>query len=157
MVLNSPSIRSNWKSLLIFIVGCYLVSAFGAMFTPGEWYSTLRLAPWNPPPIAFPIVWSILYLFIALAGWQIFAQSDSRLNRLWLLQLLLNGIWSWIFFGQHWLSIALLDLLILDIVVLTLVLSCFKQRLKFAGLLLVPYLIWILVATSLNAYIVIMN
>ena len=157
MVLKLPSIQANWQSLLLFIIGCYLVSAFGAMFSPGEWYTTLRLAPWNPPPIAFPIVWSILYLFIALAGWQIFAQAESSLKLLWLLQLLLNGIWSWIFFAQHWLNIALLDLLILDIVVLTLVCNCFKHRLKFAGLLLVPYLIWILLATSLNAYIVIMN
>ena len=157
MFLKLPTIESNWKSLLIFIVGCYLISAFGALFTPGEWYTTLRLAPWNPPPIAFPIVWSILYLFIALAGWLIFASSESGLKHLWLLQLLLNGIWSWIFFAQHWLSIALLDLLLLDLLVLIIVLNCLKQGLKWAGLLLLPYLVWILLATSLNAYIVMMN
>ena len=157
MNLKLPTIEANWKSLLIFIVVCYLISAFGALFTPGEWYATLRLAPWNPPPIAFPVVWSILYLFIALAGWQIFAQSGTTAKQLWLLQLLLNGIWSWLFFAQHWLSIALFDLLILDIVVLCLVVNCFKHRLKLAGILLLPYLVWILLATSLNAYIVVMN
>lgn len=147
----------QWLLLPIFILICYSVAYFGALFTPGEWYENLNRAPWSPPNIAFPIVWGILYFFIAVAGWLIFNHGDSKLSLLWVIQLTLNAIWSWIFFGQHWLTFGLIDLLLLVTILSALIIKCWQQQLKLATFLLIPYLLWLCIATSLNSYILIAN
>lgn len=145
------------KSAAPYLLACLVIYLFGGLFRPGEWYDSLVLAPWNPPKIAFPIVWTILYVFIGIAGWRI-AQSGHRLLlNLWFLQLLLNGAWSWIFFGEHLVLIGLLNLLVLVALLVWLVLACLKAQLRSAAYLLIPYLAWVLLATSLNAYILIYN
>ena len=147
----------QWLYLPVLILICYAVAYFGSLFSPGEWYENLNRAPWSPPNIAFPIVWSILYFFIAVAGWLIFNHGDSRLISLWVIQLTLNAAWSWIFFGQHWLTIGLIDLLLLIAVVTILIIKCWSQQLKLATILLIPYFLWLCIATSLNSYILIAN
>lgn len=149
--------RLPWRTLPIFIVICILVSAFGGLFQPGEWYESVNRAPWTPPNIAFPIVWGILYLFIAIAGWLIFARGSARAKQLWIAQLVLNAAWSWLFFGQHWVLVALIDISLMVILVTALVVQCFKEQLTLPGCLLAPYVIWLLLATSLNAYIFLYN
>lgn len=148
---------ASWKTLPLFLLACYLTASLGAMFVPGPWYDDLNRAPWNPPNIAFPIVWTVLYFLIAIAGWKIFASPESRLKQLWVIQLVLNGAWSWIFFGQQWVGMALVDIVMLDIFVTVLLVGCWRKKLRLAGWLLLPYLLWVLLATSLNAYIFLMN
>jgi len=60
--------KLSYKSLPIFVILCALAMGFGGLFMPGPWYESLQKAPWTPPNIAFPIVWSILYIFIAIRG-----------------------------------------------------------------------------------------
>lgn len=143
--------------LLLFFVTCYAIAGFGSQFTPGDWYQELERAPWNPPNAAFPIVWTILYAMIALAGWLIFSTTDKALKSFWVIQILLNGAWSWIFFGQQWMEAALFEIVVLVVVVGLLIKRCFSTNQKTAAWLLSPYLLWLLVATSLNAYIVAFN
>ena len=145
--------KRNYGYLALFLVVCYGVAAFGAQFPPGEWYQSLNRAPWNPPNFVFPLVWTILYAMIAVAGWIIFSASNTSLKQLWVAQLVLNGVWSWLFFGQHWVGLALLDIVLLAVVLALLVGLCFRTRHQVAGVLLAPYLAWILLATSLNTYI----
>ena len=145
------------KTLPIFVIACILALAVGALYVPGPWYESLNRAPWTPPNIAFPIVWTILYTFIALSGWQIFASKSTTLKWLWVIQLMVNAAWSWVFFGQHWVLIGLLDLLILDALVIAILITCVKQKLAMSVWLMTPYLIWLLIATSLNSYILIYN
>ena len=147
----------NWKTLLVFLSISFLAMGFGGLFRPGDWYASLNLAPWTPPNIAFPIVWGFLYLLIAVAGWKIFSHDDSKLKQLWIAQLLINAVWSWLFFAQHWVAIALIDILVLDLVVAMLVVSCFKARLISTAWMLLPYLCWILLASTLNIYVLLMN
>lgn len=147
----------NLKTLPIFLGICILTMGFGGLFRPGDWYASLNLAPWTPPNIAFPIVWGFLYLLIALAGWKIFNHDNAKLKLLWVAQLLINAAWSWLFFGQHWVGIALIDILVLDLLVIVLVASCFKARLISAAWMLVPYLCWVLLASTLNIYVLLMN
>lgn len=149
--------NAKWWHLAIFVILCYAVAAFGAQFEPGVWYEGLKRAPWNPPNVAFPIVWTILYAMIAIAGWLIFASNDGPLKLLWSAQLVLNAAWSWLFFGQHWVGVALLDILILLILIGLLVAMCMRKKKTLPGFLLLPYLVWIALATSLNAYIFIYN
>lgn len=153
--MRNNSLEFKW--LILFLAISFLVSAFAAQFTPGEWYQGLQRAPWTPPNIAFPIVWTLLYCTIAVAGWQIFATQDSLSKQLWVLQLVLNGLWSWLFFGQHWMTIALLEIILLVVVVSALVRRRFNNPSVLIRWLLVPYLGWLILATTLNAYIVIFN
>jgi len=145
------------KYLPIPLIACLLTFGFGGLFIPGEWYASLNRAPWSPPNFAFAIVWSILYIIIAICGWQIFSSNNTTLKRLWCAQLVVNAIWSWIFFGLHWTTVALFDILLLTALIIILLIKCGKDKLLLSSYLFIPYLAWLLLATSLNFYIVIHN
>jgi len=147
----------SFKTFPVFLIACLLTLAIGGIFTPGPWYESLNRAPWTPPNIAFPIVWSILYIFIAISGWQIFTSNNKKLKWLWSVQLIANAAWSWIFFGQLWATTALIDLIVLDALVILILIGSLKERLTLTTYLTLPYLAWLLIATSLNSYIVIYN
>jgi len=149
--------KSDWLLLLVFVSICYSVAYFGSLFSPGEWYESLNRAPWSPPNIAFPIVWSILYLLIAISGWMIFRTNDDILKTLWVIQLILNGGWSWLFFGQHWVVFAEIDIVLLLITVGTMCYRCWYKKYHLVSLMLLPYFIWLGIATSLNTYVVVAN
>ncbi len=155
--MKSLKLQEKWPSLIVFLLICLAVFSFGGLFRPGEWYLALNRAPWSPPNIAFPIVWTFLYVFIAIAGWQIYHQGNSTLRTLWASQLILNGLWSWVFFGQHWVAFALLNIVFIDILVINLILKSRRAGLAMSSLLLTPYIIWLLLATSLNTYILLTN
>jgi translocator protein len=88
-------------SLLLFTSLVALVAAFGAQFEPGTWYSQLQKPDWNPPNWLFGPVWTLLYIGIAVAGWLVWRETPrvQPALQLWGLQLIANGVWSWLFFG----------------------------------------------------------
>jgi len=149
--------KEGWRSLPVFFLLCFSIFAFGGLFQPGQWYEQLNLAPWTPPNLAFPIVWSVLYVCIAIAGWRIFSTGNIHLQTLWLIQLILNGVWSWIFFGKHWVLLGLIDIVLIDFVLMLLIFKALQSEHKIIALLMTPYLLWLLLASSLNAYILIYN
>ncbi|MBL4671885.1 MAG: tryptophan-rich sensory protein [Arenicella sp.] len=155
--MKSLRLEEKWPSLIAFLLICFAVFSVGGLFRPGDWSLALNQAPWSPPNMAFPIVWAFLYVFIAIAGWQIYHRGNSTLKALWITQLILNGLWSWVFIGQHWVVVALVNIVFLDILVINLILKARRAGLKTASLLLTPYIIWLLLATSLNTYIVLAN
>lgn len=155
--MTSLKIQNKWPSLSAFLAMSFAVFLFGGLFTPGDWYLALNQAPWSPPNIAFPIVWTFLYVFIAIAGWQVYHLGNSTLKTLWATQLILNGLWSWVFFGQQWVLIGLLNIVLLDALVINLILKARRAGLTVVSLLLAPYIGWLLIATSLNTYILIAN
>lgn len=153
-----PHGSQSLRKLLICSVGCLAALSFGGLFQPGEWYETLNRAPWNPPNIAFPIVWTTLYVMIAFSGWILSKSGNTQLIVLWWVQLGLNALWSWFFFGQQWITIALIDIAaILVLVGLLIKLSRANPDTRFAGTLLLPYAAWLCLAFSLNAYILMYN
>jgi len=104
---------------LVFFAITFAVAAVGALFTPGPWYEALAKPAWTPPGWVFAPVWTALYATIAVAGWVIWsarARIDLALI-LWGIQLALNGIWSWLFFGLENPAFAAVDivLLLLDV------------------------------------------
>ena len=145
------------KSIVPFALACFAVFLFGGLFRPGEWYESLNRAPWSPPNIAFPIVWTILYICIAIVGYRICQSKADKLLKIWWFQLAINGLWSWIFFGQHWPLLGLVDITILSLLVGYLIVGCWRANIKSASYLLAPYLAWLILATSLNAYVVMFN
>lgn len=141
----------------IYLGLCLAVFLFGGLFQPGEWYVSLNRAPWSPPNIAFPIVWSLLYLMIAISGWLLFATNNTLLKKVWIGQLVLNAAWSYLFFGQHWPLLSLIEIVVLAAGVFVLIIGSWRAGLKMVSLLLVPYAAWLMLASSLNAYIVAFN
>lgn len=139
-------------SLLIFLAMVAVTALVGVHYGPGPWYIALQKPPWTPPDWIFGAVWTILYVAIAVAGWMVWrskALSVTKPILLWLLQLILNGLWSWLFFGLH-----RPDLALIDILALLAAICCFiagaKKINHFAAWLFVPYALWVSYATVLN-------
>ncbi len=143
----------NYASLVVFVVLVSLAAITGAKFSPGPWYLALNKPWWTPPGWVFPVVWTILYVMIAIAGWKVWqAQGFGQLLVLWLAQLVLNAAWSWIMFGQKEIGWALVDaggmwLLIAAFVVMAWPVS------QAASILFMPYLLWVTIAFTLNLWI----
>lgn len=135
-----------------FIVLVALVALFGASFQPGDWYEALRKPLLTPPNWIFGPVWSVLYLCNAVAAWLVWRARPGRAAplALWAGQLVLNALWSLLFFGLHRPGLALLEIaLLLGLVVATT--SAFFRVRSLAGWLLVPYVAWVGFASYLNA------
>ena len=117
------------------------------------WFAALRKPDLYPPPAIFGVVWSVLYTMMGLAAALLAAARGAALRK-WALiafgaQLLLNLAWSPVFFGEHQITGALVVLAFLDLMVLVTLLLFWPVR-PLAGVLLLPYLAWVLFATALN-------
>ena len=150
---SGRTLSTNLLGLAFWLVLSFATASMGAAFKPGEWYTQLVLPSWTPPGWLFGPVWTLLYIAMAVAAWMVWRQGGVRANLLplsvYLVQLLLNGLWSWIFFGEHLIGLALVDILALlaTIIVVTVL---FWRRRPVAGLLMVPYTLWVSFASALN-------
>lgn len=136
-----------------FALACFAVATTAAMFRPGAWYESLRKPWWRPPNWLFPPAWSLLYVMIAVSGWMIWRERgfmDAALPLgVYALQLLLNGLWSPIFFGMKRLDLAFYELIGLWLSIVACILL-FAPISATAAWLLVPYLGWVTFAGYLN-------
>lgn len=150
--------RRRAVALVLALALCYLVAAFGAQFAPGAWYASLAKPAWTPPPWVFAPVWSTLYTLMAVAAWLVWLRVGIRSWALALFgaQLLLNALWSWLFFGLQRPVFGLVNLLVLLLLLAATTIAFFRVR-PSAGWLLVPYLLWSGYAFTLNAGIVVLN
>lgn len=149
------NIRTGWKSwavLAIFVLLAFLAAAPGAMFPPGVWYTTLERPFYAPPSWVFGPVWTLLYIGIAVAGWLVWRRIGLRTGpmRLWGTQLLLNALWTPLFFGLNWLGVALFEMALLWLAILFCIRSFWRVS-RPAAILLMPYLAWVSFAWLLNA------
>ncbi len=157
-------IRSNLLSLILWYLPVLLVQIISSKVTFSSlspWFRQLKKATWSPPNWLFGPVWTLLYLMMTVSVWLIY-KSGNEINQkkiayyLFFTQLILNGIWSILFFGLHKTGWALIDLGFLIAAVLVMTICYFKLS-KAAGFLLIPYLIWIIYAFTLNAAIFQLN
>ncbi len=155
----------TYLRLLACIALCFAVASVGALVTRPEipaWYATLDKPSWTPPPWLFPVVWNILYLLMAVSLWRLWErmrESVAGANRaiwLFLAQLALNAAWSPIFFGLHAIRGGLVVIIALAVVLFATVIAAIRVD-RAAAWMLVPYLAWILYASSLNAAITYLN
>ncbi len=146
-----------------FVAVCLLAGVLGGIATESgmaSWYQSLRKPTWNPPSWVFSPVWTTLYLMMGTAAWLVwrargFAGAKSEL-RLFGAQLVLNALWSFLFFGLRAPLLALVELLVLMGLVLATLIAFWRVR-PLAGALLVPYLAWVGFAAVLNATLWRMN
>ncbi|MEO1239320.1 MAG: TspO/MBR family protein [Pseudomonadota bacterium] len=134
----------------IFLVACGGAATTGAMFPPGAWYEDLKKPVWNPPNWLFPVAWSILYICIATAGARAAVVPGSGIAMaLMAAQFSFNTLWTPVFFGLRRMGAAFVVVAILWVLV-ALTMLAFFQLDTLAGLLFVPYLVWVTVAAALN-------
>lgn len=144
-------------SFVLFVLGTAATAFVAGLFRPGAWYDALSKPPWTPPNWLFAPVWSLLYLAIAIAGWLVWRRAGASLPlAVWLGQLALNAAWSWLFFGLHRPALALADIVALFVLILVFIVVAAPVS-RPAALLFVPYALWVLYATALNASIVFRN
>jgi len=139
-------------SLLVFLAMVAAAALVGTQFGPGPWYVALQKPPWTPPGWLFAPVWTVLYVAIAVAGWSVWrskAVSVTKPILIWLLQLMLNGLWSWLFFGLRRPDLALIDIIALLVTIGWFIASAGKIS-RVAAWLFVPYALWVGFATALN-------
>lgn len=145
-----------WLVVFAMLTVCAVFAGIG--FPPDAWYASIEKPAWTPPSYVFPIVWTTLYVFIAVAGAMVWTAFENKAIPicLWFIQLVLNGAWTWLFFGEHRIALALLDLGLLVVTVAAFVYFAWRCS-KLASVLFVPYLVWICIAFALNASVWILN
>lgn len=150
--------------LIVWILIAFLPGIVGSLFTPDtagdSWYSQLAKPAWNPPGWVFGPVWTTLYLLMGVAAWLVWKEGGFGAHRaalsIFLAQLVVNGLWSWFFFGLHLPLLALLDILLLEVLIVFMLFYFWRIQ-RWAAILILPYLAWVTYAITLNAGIVWMN
>lgn len=150
-------------SLFVFIIICLSVEILASYWTNqtvSTWYPELKKPAWNPPGWLFGPVWTILYVMIAISGWLIYKAAPSRKRSIALTvyagQLVLNFIWSFFFFSLRSPTLGLIDIIFLSLLIILTIINAWPVR-QLAAILLIPYLIWVMYAATLNAGIWFLN
>lgn len=144
-----------YLAFLVLSVGGGLV--IGINNIPGEWYIALAKPPFTPPNWLFAPAWTLLYIMIGIAGAKSFLGAYAKqLVPLWALQMLLNFVWSPLFFTVHTIVGALVVIVALETVIVYLIVKARKIE-PVVSLLFLPYAAWVLFATYLNASIFYLN
>jgi tryptophan-rich sensory protein len=155
--------RRSIVALIVLLAACFAVSAIGGALTQPnlDWYATLTKPGFAPPNGAFPIVWTILYVMMAVAAWLVWRSAgdagDKKTALIWFgIQLAMNVLWSFAFFFLQRPDYGFgVIMALLVAIVITIVL--FARLSRTAALLLVPYLLWVCFATGLNFTIWVLN
>ena len=143
------------KSLVFYIIITLLIGGLPSIFVyMNDTYNSLNKPILAPPGILFPIVWTILFILMAISIYRVNKVTDY--NCIYFLQLIINALWTPIFFGLKHYLFAFIWLIILLIVVLIMVSGFYKVD-KKSAYLNIPYIIWLLFAGYLNFSIYLLN
>lgn len=150
------------KQLIIFLILNFGALAIGGLATNqavlGEWYLGLNKAPWTPPGWVFGFSWTIIMIcfsiFMAYA-WDA-VENRNTLITLYVIQLVLNVGWNPIFFNWHMVVLGLVVITSLTLLIFTFF-GKYRREMGAKIYLLLPYMIWLVIATSLNAYVLFNN
>jgi tryptophan-rich sensory protein len=158
-----------FKLSVLFILINFSALALGSWLmnngSSSFWYENLQRAPWEPQGWVFGVAWT--NIMICFSIYLAFIVKELKINfsvylfeneffKLYLFQLLLNILWNYLFFNKHLIEIALLDITLLTILMFYFLFE-YYSKIKFKSTLLLPYCIWLVIASSLNFYIVIYN
>ena len=158
-----------FKLSILFILINFSVLALGSWLmnngSSSFWYENLKRAPWEPQGWVFGVAWTTIMICFSI--YLAFIVKELKINfsiylfkneffTLYLFQLLLNISWNYLFFNKHLIEIALLDITLLTILMFYFLFKYFS-KIKFKSTFPLPYCIWLVIASSLNFYIVIYN
>ena len=144
---------SSKFSVFIYVILALIIGGLASSNTADDvWYQALVKSPLNPPGYVFGIVWPILYLLMSISAFRTFNETKN----LFLIQLLFNALWSWLFFAFQMPLVALLNIWLLIYLNIKINLKMFYID-KLSGLLFIPYVLWLFFASYLNLFIVLNN
>jgi len=137
-----------------FVISFATAGIGGALTDLGPWYQALKQPDWKPPDAAFGVIWSTIFTLGAFSGWLAWRQAPLLRERLvvlavFLINLCLNVLWSWLFFVQHRPDWSLVELYFLWASIVAMMVVCWRHS-RLAAVLLVPYLAWVTTAGFLN-------
>jgi benzodiazapine receptor len=149
---------AKFVTLVIFVLVVGGVGALiGTSFPVDGWYEALEKPFFMPEPALFGLVWPVLYLLVAIAGWRVFSSEGAIPGwGLWISQLVLNWVWSPMFFGAHlifwsiWIIVGVLSLSLAFI-------SVTWDRDRLAAACMIPYVAWLAFALLINVTVWLMN
>jgi len=156
--------RFNFAKLAISVLGVLLVGFVSSFFGMGSietWYQTLSKPSFNPPSWVFGPAWTLLYILIGVSFYLVWTSDADKAAKkqaylIFVVQLALNFLWTFLFFGNQMIFGALLDIILLWAVILLNIFVFYKIT-KAAGVLLIPYLLWVSFAALLNYFIWALN
>ncbi len=155
--------KSSWLKLVISLSFCFLVAFAGSVITTpsiNSWYQALTKPSFNPPNWIFGPVWLLLYSLMGISLFLVWREKQTKKTRVAItffgIQLLLNFLWSFLFFYLHLPTLALIEIFILWLAIFFTI-KKFRPISKTASLLLIPYLLWVSFASILNLAIVLLN
>jgi len=143
------------SGLAVWLIITFIAAAVGgvASVNAGAFYTQLVRPQWAPPSTVFGPVWTLLYILMGVAAWLVWRVNGFRAATgalsLFLIQLGLNALWSWLFFEWHRGALAFAEVLLLGIMIIATMIAFWRAR-PWAGVLLIPYLLWVSFASVLN-------
>ena len=149
--MNSSILKKLSLPIITFIIAG--LGGLSNQYTDWSWYETLNKPFFNPPNFIFGIVWPILYVFMAIVSYL----NAQNIFKLYLMQIVLNGLWSWLFFVFNTTAFAFLDIVLLIFLNVLIVKQLRASKAWLSVLLYIPYVVWICFASLLNLAIIVLN
>ncbi|WP_133130507.1 TspO/MBR family protein [Legionella yabuuchiae] len=152
----------HWIKLIFWIALFQLIGFLLGILTQANlhpWYESLHKSSLTPPGVVFSIAWAVLYILLALIAWILSNQdkeSFKPVKYLFALQMLMNWTWTMLFFQFHWLAFSAAWLIVLTFINCILMVNGMNKH-KIVGLLLIPYVLWLMFASYLNLFIALTN
>lgn len=149
---------------ILTIIGFTLLNftglALGSLWTDSgvnsDWYTNIIKAPWTPPGFVFGLAWTTIMIFFSVFMANLYERRDSKYTQLLFISWILNISWNPLFFTLNWVWLSSVVIVLLTILLGYLIHQSRKEY-KWMWFLLVPYFLWLNIATSLNLFVAIMN
>ena len=153
-------LKNKFVSLFLFLITTFSASFIGGITTfkfKEPWYSTLVKPSFNPPDWVFGPVWTILYILMAIAIWNVWIKSKNiNVVYLYFIHLFFNTTWSVVFFGFNQIELALINLIVL-ILFIVILFRKYNVVSKLSAYLMIPYFLWCCFAFLLNLNLMMLN
>lgn len=152
----------TFRFLVLFLIINFGALALGSWLMNNgpldTWYLQLNKAPWTPPGWVFGVAWSTIMICFSIYLAFLFKENTSRhLVTAYTFQVFLNVIWNYIFFNKHMIGFGLVVIVLLAVLIFYFFFKFKFTGIKYLKFLLLPYMIWLCIAISLNAYIYLNN
>ncbi len=151
--------KTNLKKIIIIIILTILIGSFFSFFVSMDIYNVLKKPNLSPPSYVFPIAWIIIYIMISIS---LYLVTNTKKNgnfdyyMIYVIQLIVNSLWTFIFFGLECFLFSFFWILLLIILVLFMT-YIYYQNNKYSAYLLIPYICWLIFAAYLNLQIYLLN
>ena len=150
-----------FKYTIVFLVINFGALAIGTLLMnngpQSDWYINLNQAPWTPPGWVFGFAWTTIMICFSIYMANLYLlEANTKIKILFTVQFILNVSWNFVFFNRHLVSLGLAFIIALTVIV-SLLMFTYRKRMPLKSFLILPYFLWLLVATSLNAYVLLYN